>query len=178
MVFEIPFVRQAYTQVLAHEMKTAVRMLRAFPQEQLDARGTGCGHSARELAEGFIGHLRRLDAVASGSDWSPAPRGARTRGAILLELESCFLGAHAALESLPAAHWNEVVLSPRGLAPWGQARRGELLWMALRGLARHNRHFSLHLRGGCHGSGFDGADGGARRTAPAIDSAEAMAASA
>jgi hypothetical protein len=80
MVFEIQFVRKAYTQVLTHEMKKVVRMLRAFPLEQLDGRNTGCGRSARELAEGFIGHLRRVDAIATGSDWSVPNRGPRTRG--------------------------------------------------------------------------------------------------
>ena len=43
MVFTVFFVRQAYAQVLAHELKRVVRMLRAFPAERFDAREPGCG---------------------------------------------------------------------------------------------------------------------------------------
>ena len=173
MVFEFQFVRKAYAQRLAHEMRQAVRMLRAFPLEQLDERDTGCGRTARELAEGFISHLHRLDAIATGSEWAIAPRGSRTRGSILLELETCYLGAHAAVETLPAERWSEVVRSPRGLSPWGHARRGELLWMALRNLIRHSRHFGQHHRSACRGPKHDGHDGGSRVLA--TESAESLA---
>ena len=162
MVFETPFVRKAYTQLLAHEMKQAVRMLRAFPLEQLDERETGCGRTARELAEGFISHLRRLDAIATGSDWTMTTRTSRTRGSILLDMETCYLGAHAALETLSPTRWSEVVRSPHGLSPWSQARRGELLWMALRNLIRHSRHFGQHHRSACKGPKPTGHDGGSR----------------
>ncbi len=162
MVFETQFVRKAYTRLLSHEMKKAVRLLRAFPLELLDARDTGCGRSARELAEGFISHLRRLDAIASGGDWTLVPRGSRTRGSILMEMESCYLGAHAAIEMLSTRRWNEVIASPRGLSPWNHARRGELLWMALRNLIRHSRHFGQHHRSACRGPRTDGHDGGSR----------------
>lgn len=170
MVFETPFVRKAYTRLLAHEMKKAVRLLRAFPLELLDDRDTGCGRSARELAEGFISHLRRLDAIASGSDWNLARRGSRTRGSILLEMETCYLGAHASLELLSTERWNEVIASPHGLSPWNQARRGELLWMALRNLIRHSRHFGQHHRSACRGARTDGRDGGSR--VPAAEAVE------
>ena len=143
-------------------MKKVVRMVRAFPLDQLDARDSRCGRSARELAEGFIAHLRRLDSIASGADWSLPTRRVRTRGSLLLELEACYLGAHAAIQSLPPVRWSDVIPSPRGLSPWGQARRSELLWMALRNLIRHGRHFSLHLNTGCSGPSFDGQDGGLR----------------
>ena len=162
MVFEMRFVRRAYTQLLAHEMKKVVRMLRAFPLEQLDERDTGCGRSARELAEGFIAHLRRLDAIASGADWELPARGPRTRGSILLELEACYLGTYAALDALSPMRLSEVIASPRGLSPWSRARRGELLCTALRHLVRHTRHFSLHLRGECRHTHFGGHDGGSR----------------
>jgi len=153
MVFEMLFVRQAYTQVLAHELKKIVRMLRAFPVERFDERSLGCADSARDLATDFVRHVRRIDEIAHGRAPLPLRPGIRNRGDILLELETAWLGAHAALTTLPALRWGDVVSAPAELWPCRQARRGELLWMALRELIRHDRHFALHLRGIVHGGG-------------------------
>jgi hypothetical protein len=175
MVYESPFVRKAYIQMLTNEMKKVVRSLRAFPVERLDARETGCGRSARELAEGFIAHLRRLDALASGSDWALPVREDRSRSVILLELEACFLSTHASLDMISPASWSEVIPSPLGLSPWSQARRGELLWMALRNLIRHSRHFTLHVRAACSAPKINGFDGGSRVPVSEIQSVSAGA---
>jgi len=153
MVFEMFFVRRAYTQVLAHELKRIVRMLRAFPVERFDEREAGCGVSARELAMGFVHHVRRIDEIAYGSGTHPMRTLMPSRGEILLALESAFLGAHAALASLPPARWGEVVPAPTGFTPIRHGRRGELLWLALRELIRHDRHFALHLSSASHGDG-------------------------
>ena len=160
MVFGMFFVRQAYTQVLAHELKRIVRMLRAFPAERFDAREPGCGASARELAMGVVRHVRRIDEIAYGFGTHPMRSSVPSRGEILLALESAFVGAHAALATLPATRWADVVPAPIGLSTLRQARRGELLWLALRELIRHNHHFALHVRGDVHG------DGGPSPTAP------------
>jgi len=153
MVFEMLFVRQAYSQVLAHELKKIVRMLRAFPVERFDDRTLGCADSARELAVDFVHHVRRIDEIAHGRAASPLRPGLRNRGEILLDLETAYLGAHAALITLPALRWGDVVAAPAELWPCRQARRGELLWMALRELIRHDRHFAMHMRGIVHGGG-------------------------
>jgi hypothetical protein len=153
MVFEMFFVRQAYTQVLAHELRKIVRMVRAFPTQRFDEREPGCGESARELAVGFIHHVRRIDEIAYGG-WPRSQRhGVPSRGEILLELETSFLGAHTALATLPPPRWADVIPAPQGLSKLAQARRGELLWLALRELIRHDRHFALHMRNVIHGDG-------------------------
>jgi len=158
MVFETRFVRCAYAQVLAHEMKQAVRMLRALPMDRLDVRGHDCGWTGRELAEGLVAHMRRIDAIASGSTPAPAPRGPRTRGSMLLDLETHFLGAIAAIERLSSDRWSEVTDAPH--APHLRARRGELLWLALREWIRHERHLAHHVHGGCGWSRRVGEGGG------------------
>lgn len=152
MVFEMFIVRRAYTEILGHELKKIVRMLRAFPAERFDAREPGCGASARELAMGFLRHVRRIDEIAYGSGPRLSRTGVPSRGDILLELETAFLGAHTALATLPAASWADVVPAPIGFSTLRQGRRGELLWMALRELIRHDRHFALHVRGAVHGN--------------------------
>jgi hypothetical protein len=109
--------------------------------------------SARELAMGFVHHVRRIDEIAYGSGTYPMRTRVPSRGEILLALESAFLGAHAALASLPPSRWAEIVPAPAGFTPVRHGRRGELLWLALRELIRHDRHFALHLSSASHGDG-------------------------
>jgi hypothetical protein len=151
MVLEIPVVRQAYDQVLTHEVRQAVRKLRALPLTRLDDRRSGCGRTLREMAEGFVTRLRRIDAIAFGHASGHVPAGPRPLGVILVDLETSFLGAHTSLAAMTPAQWGELVQAPRALSGWSQARRGELLWLALRELIRHGRHFSLHVRAECLG---------------------------
>jgi hypothetical protein len=146
MVFEMFFVRRAYAEILAHELKKTVRMLRAVPTERFDAREAGCGASARELAMGVVRHVRRIDEIAYGGGARPFRPDVPSRGEILLELETAFLGAQAALSTLPTARWAEVIPAPIGLPSLRQGRRGELLWLALRELIRHDHQVAAHVR--------------------------------
>ena len=151
MVFEMFFVRRAYAEILAHELKKTVRMLRAVPAERFDAREAGCGASARELAMGVVRHVRRIDEIAYGGGVRPFRPDVPGRGEILLELETAFLGAQAALAMLPVERWREVIPAPIGLPAIRQGRRGELLWLALRELIRHDHEFHAHVRSVTHG---------------------------
>jgi hypothetical protein len=132
--------------VLEHEVKKIVRMVRAFPVLRFDERHDDCGQSARQLGEGFVDRVRRIEEITFGRTAPAAPPRPRSRGSLLLELETAFLGASEALLALPASRWGEIVTAPAGLTGWHQARRGELLWLALRELVRHDRHFGIHLR--------------------------------
>lgn len=145
MVFEMFFVRRAYAAILGHELKKTVRMLRTVPAERFDVRETGCGASARELAMGVVRHVRRIDEIAYGGGARPFRPDVPSRGEILLELETAFLGAQAALAMLPTARWAQVIPAPIGLPALRQGRRGELLWLALRELIRHNHEFATHV---------------------------------
>lgn len=145
MIHELTTERQALAEVLEREIKKVVRMVRSFPLANLERRFPDCSHSARELALQFAEHVRRIEELASGRVSEPARTGTRSRGEILMELELAYLGAHTALRAMPPFRWGQVIDAPAGLAPWRQARRGELLWFALRELVRHDRHFGQHL---------------------------------
>ena len=166
MVFQMSFVRRAYTQVLTCELKMIVRMLRAVPAERLDAHDPDCGTSARELAMGIVAWVRRINEIACGSDANTVRSHVRSRGEILHALESAFLGAHSALTTLPATHWQEVIPAPIGLPTLRQARRGELLWESLRELIRHGRHFGLHASGATAGGSAESLVGSKHVPAP------------
>ena len=137
--------RQAYIEVLQHETNKIVRMVRAFPVHTFDRRHPDCGMSAHELTAGFVRHARRIEALA-GVDEPRSPFAeSRTRGGLLLEFELSCTHVRESLERMPAFRWAAVMDAPAGLAPWRQGRRGELLWLALRELSRHARHFARHL---------------------------------
>jgi hypothetical protein len=99
---------------------------------------------------GFVQRVRRIHEIAYGPGTHTVRTTAPSRGEILLALESAFLGAHSALATLPGARWEEVIPAPIGLPMLRQARRGELLWLSLRELIRHGRHFALHVRSVTH----------------------------
>ena len=155
MVLEMQFVRNTYAQLLAHEMKKVLRLVRHYPPEQFDKIQGACGNSARELAEVSVAHLRRIEAISTDEPMGRIAIGPRARGAILQDLEASFLNVHSSLTSLPRHHWAEIVRTPPGLDFWTQARRSELLWLALRQMAAHHKHFSMHSRLGCNGGRND-----------------------
>ena len=165
MVLELQFVRNSYAQLLAHEMKKVLRLVRHYPPERFDRVEDACGNSARELAEVSVAHLRRIERIATDEPMAPVTLGPRPRGEILQDLETSFLNVHSSLTSLPRSHWGEIVRTPPGLDHWTQARRSELLWLALRQMAGHHRHLAMHSRLECRG---DGEDGGRRRNAPEL----------
>jgi len=149
MVFELGLVQRAYLQVLEHQLKRVLQTLRGFPADRLDERRKGCAASLRELAAEFVNRVHRIDEIAYGRPILRPQIERRSRVEILLDLETAYLGARAVLVAMPPARWAELVPAPAGLAPIVQARRGELLWFALRDLIRHHRHLTLHTRGVC-----------------------------
>jgi hypothetical protein len=161
--------RQAYTEVLEHEVKRIVRVLRAFPAERFEERDPGCLRTARELAGEFVAHVRGIEEISYGRIAPNTPARSLTRGGILLELETAAMGASAALMILPASRWGEVMEAPTALTPWRQARRGELLWLALREMVHHYRHFVLHLKAARPDVGLDRG-----RPAPATEPLDAL----
>ena len=176
MAYELTSERQAFAEVLEHEIKKVVRMVRAFPAARFDQKHAECDRSACELAADFARHVRRIEELATGRPAEPARRTLRARGEILLDLELAYLGAHVALRAMPPFRWGQVVDAPAGLAPWRQARRGELLWLALREMVRHDRHFGVHLGAVRAGGEEPGRGGGAvRRVKPALELVEAIA---
>ena len=144
-MFELQSERQAYLEVLLHESKKVVRMVRAFPVHSLHHRHPDCGMTAIDLAGAFVRHVRRIEELASGRPAGSPFAAERTRGGLLMEFELALESTCSVLTRQSAERWADVIDAPADLAPWRQGRRGELLWMALRELSRHSRHFARHL---------------------------------
>jgi len=123
------------------EIDRALRMIRRFPCERLDERGSDCGQTARELALWFLERV----AVIEGIVRPPFRRLAAPirMHELATALEGAIADALRMLSSFDTSQWNETV---PGALPGERGRRAELLWIALRDLRRHAEHFAIHLR--------------------------------
>ena len=79
--------RQTFIEVLDHESRRIIRMVRSFPVAQFERRHADCGMSAHDLVTGFVRHARRLESLAKGPEVGDPFASARTRGGLLLEYE-------------------------------------------------------------------------------------------
>ena len=137
--------RELFAEVLEREFRSCSRMLRAFPTDRLDERASDCACSARELAARFVERERAMHQVLFGAAGAGPPPGASLYE-IQCRLEATHERTLAGLVALTEAGWRETVPAPAGLGIWDRARRGELLWLALKDLIRDDAHFALHLR--------------------------------
>jgi hypothetical protein len=138
--------RALFADGLEREFESGRRRLRSFPPDRVDETMADCPCTARQIAARMLEQQRAvLEIVVKGrSRTVPGP------GASLLELLARYEAAHAearlALAELSDAQWEETIETPPALSYGKQGRRGELLWLALRGMMRDGVHFSVHLR--------------------------------
>jgi hypothetical protein len=134
-----------FAEVLEREFSNSMQMLREFPPDRLDDRPRDCEKSARDLAIGFLERERTIHHVLRGR---PTDRVAPPSS--LMEIVGNYEQAHRetreTLASLTTEDWGESIRGPVGLGMWDRARRGELLWLALKELIAQDSHFAVHLR--------------------------------
>jgi hypothetical protein len=138
--------QQLFIDLARVEMDRALRMIRRFPCERLDERGSDCGHSARELSSWFLQRARVIEGVVR-PPFRRLPEPIRTHD-LATAFEASMAEGLRRLSSYDTSQWNEMV---PGALPGELGRRAELLWIALRDLRRHAEHFAIHLRDATRG---------------------------
>ncbi len=138
--------RGLFAQLLERECRNTTRMLKAFPRGRLDERPADCPRSGREMAWAFVERERLMLYVLRGRTTGIGVDAPASMDAILAAHAETHRDARDALAQVTAAQWDETLSGPAGLGHWERARRGELLWMALRELVHHGAHFAIHLR--------------------------------
>lgn len=138
--------RRVLAEALEREFSKAIRMMRAFPYGCFNEEPTVCPRTGRDLAWGFVRREHLLHYVISGRMTEIAATAPSSLHEILVAYEEARRETRERLGLLTRDRWNEVLRGPAGLGRWERARRGELLWMALRDLVHHGEHFALHLR--------------------------------
>ena len=133
------------------ELATTARVLRAYPDDQLDLRPSEKLKTARELAALLVGEQGLLlTALTTGFDWSkppakpPAP--GETMGAMADALEATGRRVVEIVRSTPADQLPPTVsffVAPRQL---GDIPTSQFLWFLLHDQIHHRGQFSIYLR--------------------------------
>jgi uncharacterized damage-inducible protein DinB len=147
---EFPTPKQHFLETYEREHATTMRVLRAYPPDQLDLRA-GEMRTARELAWIFVlerGLARAIftDAIAQGKMSGSPPAAPASWDALLAALDQ----AHKELGDLIRAtpddellHKTQFFVAPKKL---GEATRLEWMWYLLLDQVHHRGQFSVYLR--------------------------------
>ncbi len=137
---------QLFDDAFERECLNVQRLLRSFPVARLDDRLPGCHDSAREVAVRFVGHHHTLAQLVLGPSPGRLHVGPASLQRVHAELDESRRHLQRALARLAPAQWGELIRVSLAVGPWERARRGELLWIALKDMVREASHFAIHLR--------------------------------
>lgn len=143
--------KQAFLDTYDHEHATTMRVLRAYPEDQLDLRPTPKMKTAKELAwvfvlECYLGQKVWRDEFKSGVPSGTPPKTPESWSEILQSVESAYaefraLIAGASVDTLEEdVHFMTV---PKTLGP---ITRMNWLWFLLHDQIHHRGQFSIYLR--------------------------------
>jgi uncharacterized damage-inducible protein DinB len=146
-----PHARDQFLQTFERESATTVRVLRAYPADQLDLKPSEKSKSARELAFLFVleqGLAHK--ALTTGFDWStpPAERPAppETMDEIIAAFEQAYRGVADLVRGMDDAAMHRTAnffVAPKTL---GDIPMMDFLWFLLHDQIHHRGQFSVYLR--------------------------------
>lgn len=144
--------KEAFLNVFDREHETTMRVLRAFPQDQLDLKPSPKSNSAKQLAFIFVmecglGMKVWNDELANGLPaGSKAPEAPESWDALLEMVEQ----SHQAYRNVIASASDEDLdrevtffVAPKTM---GKLTRHELIWFLLHDQIHHRGQFSVYLR--------------------------------
>ena len=142
--------KQQFLRTFDREHETTMRVLRAYPEDQLDLRPHPTCRSARELAWVFVVerglgtavYQNRLQELMSGETPKPPESWSELLGA----LETANRQFRELIDSTPDPELHEAVSFFVGPKQMGEMTRMEWLWFLLHDEIHHRGQFSVYLR--------------------------------
>jgi hypothetical protein len=134
---------ELFSDLVRRECLGAAKSIRQFSGERFDRVAQDCGRSARELATEIHGCSVRMLEVLSVHVRAEQPP--RTPPSLAAAIEQVSRDICRAAVHLPKAQWNETVHGNHW-SGWERPRRAELLWRALRDLAKLAAHLDGRAR--------------------------------
>jgi len=129
------------------EFPTTLRVLRAFPSDQLDLRPHEKSKSARELAWAFVVETKMIaDALKGQLDFANLPTAPATRDEIISTLERSCKEIGERIRQTPDAELDKTVKFFTGPKQIEDVRRMDILWLVLMDSVHHRGQFSVYLR--------------------------------
>ena len=139
--------KESFLNTLAHEAKTTVKVLKAYPVDKSELKPAPICKTARELAFVFVSEQTMADAAVSGAlDFSAFPQLSGTMPEIAARYEKRVAETLAKVKAMPEADWNGEMDFAVGPKQMGKVRRGDILWMTLHDMIHHRGQFSTYLR--------------------------------
>jgi uncharacterized damage-inducible protein DinB len=145
-----PTSKERLLEVFEREHKTTARVLRAYPDDELDLKPHERLKSARELAWFLaMAHGMLAQAMASGIDWSrpPAiPEPPRTIAEIVDVLDREYGRLVEVLRGMSDDDLAETLQVPVAPKTLGEISKLDFLWFILHDHIHHRGQFSIYLR--------------------------------
>lgn len=146
-----PHARDQFLQTFERETATTLRVLRAYPADQLDLKPSEKSKSARELAFLFVMEQGLAQkALTTGFDWSSPPEGPPPVPDTLDELIAAFEQGNAKVAELVRGMSDkdlrgtvQFFVAPKTL---GEIPVMDFLWFLLHDQIHHRGQFSVYLR--------------------------------
>lgn len=141
---------QRFLDNYAREVGTTVRVLRAYPADQLELRPHEKLKTARELAWIFVVEQAMAEkALTTGFDWSnpsPPPPAPETMHEIVAALEDGHRRVAELVRGMPDEELQRAVTFPVAPNTMGDVPRMQFLWFLLHDHIHHRGQLSVYLR--------------------------------
>jgi uncharacterized damage-inducible protein DinB len=143
--------KETFLATFDREHATTVKVLRAFPPDQLDLKPSPRSNSARELAWTFVlerglGKMVWNDAFAEGMPAGEAPKPPQEMEQILSALESANREYRDLIASASDEELDEKVHFFTAPKTMGEITRHDWIWFLLHDEIHHRGQFSVYLR--------------------------------
>ena len=149
-----PEAKRAFLEAYDREHATTMRVLRAFPSDQLDLKPSPRSNSARDVAWTFVLERRLGTTILEdgmmarmSTPGAPKPPSAPEKwDDLLAALESAHAEFGALVRSMPEselAKTSKFFVAPKTM---GDVRRMDFLWFLLHDQIHHRGQFSVYLR--------------------------------
>jgi uncharacterized damage-inducible protein DinB len=137
----------AFRAAFTHEGGLTKRVLRAFPEANVDDRPAPSAQSPRELAWTLVLTMLVVDPILAG-ELSPAglPQPPEDWNEILHTFDKTHEATEAKFANLGEAQMNGIVRMPIGPDKRGEVRCGDVLRLFLHDQIHHRGQLTVHLR--------------------------------
>ncbi len=140
--------RDQFIQNWEHEFNTTMKLLRAYPENQMELKPHERSRSARELAWVFnIEENTLIDGTIKGNiDWANMPKAPSTLKEILSTLESNHRRNVEKVRNMNDQDYNSTMKFFVGPGQTTDMRKADILWASVRDAIHHRGQFSVYLR--------------------------------
>ena len=133
------------------EHATTMRVLRAYPPDQLDLKPSPKSNSARDLAwifvlESYLGIKVWNDEFAKGLVTGSAPKAPEDWNALLAEVETSYAQFRAVVDGASEEELEQEVQFFTAPKTMGPITKHEWIWFLLHDQIHHRGQFSVYLR--------------------------------